>query len=148
MTEFENYLEREIEDLQGQSGASMAATAFTTEEMPDPIRGGDATMTVLVFPEDQPVMAAKLEGDEYPRWLLLSDPYDSVLYLSNGATSPYDSRASIGWINNQLSLGSVLFNHDAEFNVPEDGVILKAPNNTRYRIKVANDGTLTTEAVT
>jgi hypothetical protein len=32
-------------------------------------------------------------------------------------------------------------------NISSDGQIVTAPNGTRYRVIVANDGTLTTEAV-
>lgn len=43
--------------------------------------------------------------------------------------------------------GSAQFAGDVETTTAGDGVILKSPNGTRYRLTVANDGTLSTTAV-
>lgn len=45
------------------------------------------------------------------------------------------------------SNGSATFAGDIETTTAGDGVILKSPNGTRYRLTVANDGTLSTSAV-
>ena len=50
--------------------------------------------------------------------------------------------------NTNLSTdGSATFAGDIETTTAGDGVILKSPNGTRYRLTVANDGTLSTSAV-
>lgn len=43
--------------------------------------------------------------------------------------------------------GKATFARDVEITTAADGVILASPNGTRYRITVADDGTLTTTAV-
>ena len=43
--------------------------------------------------------------------------------------------------------GNATFAGDIETTTAGDGVILKSPNGTRYRLTVANDGTLSTSAV-
>lgn len=45
------------------------------------------------------------------------------------------------------SNGAATFGGDIETTTAGDGVILKSPNGTRYRLTVANDGTLSTSAV-
>ena len=45
------------------------------------------------------------------------------------------------------SAGDATFAGDIETTTAAKGVILKSPNGTRYRLTVANDGTLSTSAV-
>src|SRR5437870_2805706 len=77
-------------DGPGQHGM---ATGFTTEEVPDPVRGDGSTMTCLVFPTNQSALAIKVEGDEYPRWVLASDSVDGF-YCGDGTYDPYNSGPS------------------------------------------------------
>ena len=69
--------------------------------------------------------------------------------LSSGTSASLDLRNT----SNQTTIllrsdnGSATFAGDIETTTAGDGVILKSPNGTRYRLTVANDGTLSTSAV-
>lgn len=128
-----------------QSGASVAATPFTTETMANPI--GDGDISVLVFPaEGSAVLAVKVDGDAFPRWLLMAGN-ESGLYIGDG-TIDVTQGANIWGHGADLHLGgrgNVVPDTDVIF----DGVgpVLTAPDTSTHRIKVANDGSLSTEPV-
>jgi hypothetical protein len=137
-----------------QSGPSVAATDFTTETVPDPIRGGDATMQCLVLPADQPVLAVKVAGDAFPRWVLSGH---GSLALGDGTFDPVDNGANLSSSTNgsdtdlyMTSGGAGIVNVNADLRMGYShgyGLILFAPDNSMHRINVANDGTLSTEPV-
>jgi hypothetical protein len=138
----------------GQSGTSVAATDFTTETVPDPIRGGDATMQCLVLPADQPVLAVKVAGDAFPRWVLSGH---GSLALGDGTFDPVNNGANLSSSTNgsdtdlyMTSGGAGIVNVNADLRMGYShgyGLILFAPDNSMHRINVANDGTLSTEPV-
>jgi hypothetical protein len=152
-------------DAAAPSGAGMAATSFTTETVPDPVRGGGATMQCLVFPVDQPVLAIKLQGDAFPRWLLCADPGGSEgLVLGNGTDDPVNAGNAVylqasngqlsissftnGWQRGLTTIGGPLqITGDLRFNDNTESVVLGAPDGSWHRVRVANDGTLSTEVV-
>lgn len=68
--------------------ADAAGVTVDTTTYADPIKGGGAKLTTLVFPADQGALAIARSGDLFPRWLLASDATDG-LYIGNGAQDPY-----------------------------------------------------------
>lgn len=152
MTLFKNYLENEIEGLEAAGTGIPAATPFTTETIPDPVVGGDATMTCLVFPiNGTPVLAVKLEGDAFPRFLLASDLKDGI-YLGDGTEDPYNNggfhfKMVFGESAIEYTTRLYMNNHDIEFAGFDKGVVLRATDNSRHRIRVNPDGTLFTEVI-
>lgn len=117
-----------------------------------------------------------LEGDDFPRVVLPSDPLDALVYFGDGTSEPTDGgtyllgtsnggmrvRTPYGALNLDdggagLSVvagaaSTPVIVYDAGFSVlfqvDADGhPILYSPNGTGYRLLVANDGTLSTEAI-
>ena len=66
-----------------------------------------------------------------------------IVYLSEAQVQTLFSTGSV-------TSGGVTITYSATdlYITPDSGNILVSPNGTRYRLKVANDGTLSTEAVT
>ena len=133
-----------------QSGASIAATPFTTETMPDPFAGGDATMSVLVFPADQTALAIKIEGADFP-WLLIPSSGGEGLYFGDGSYDPFDAGPAF-WANADgtmvlYSPAAINARADIMFQSATKGVVLAAPDTSLHRLKVGNDGTVTSEPV-
>ena len=65
-----------------------------------------------------------------------------IVYLSEAQLQTLLSSGSI------TSNGTtVVYSENDLYITPDAGNILVSPNGTRYRLKVANDGTLSTEAV-
>ena len=64
-------------------------------------------------------------------------------------TTGYSFRANLDGVTKFTVTpgGSAQFAGDIETTTAGDGVILKSPNGTRYRLTVANDGSLSTTAV-
>lgn len=83
-----------VELVGGGSGGDALPIAdpagiVTSTVTPDPISGAD-TMTVVVFPKEQAVIAVKIAGDDFPRWLLSADPTDYGLLMGDGTYDPAD----------------------------------------------------------
>lgn len=150
MTLFKNYLENEIDGLEAAGTGIPAATPFTTETVPDPVVGGDATMTCLVFPTFQAALSIKLEGDAFPRLLLAADPMDGI-YMGDGTSDPYNNGGfHFKTVSGNPAIGYdtlIYTNHDIEFAGFNKGVILRATDNSRHRLRVNPDGTLFTEVI-
>lgn len=118
---------------------------------------GVGKLTTLVFPTDTVAIAIAIDGDDFPRWLLTTDSNDG-LYLGDGTFDPYASTFVRYGGGGRLSVsgahgvdlvagdGNTTTSQDLEVNDNTKGVILASPNGTRYRIKVANDGTLSASA--
>jgi len=163
-TPFKNFLERRVEAEEdgggGDGGASMAATAFSVDTTPNTVTG-EGDITVLTFPADTPVLALKLDGDDFPRWLLTSngtvwladgtvDPYDGTPWSRIGPSAPgvFTVQGSNGVILDGDTAGTTVESGDLHFNDNSQGVVLRSPNGGAHRLKVANDGTLSTEVAT
>lgn len=137
----------------GASGGLSPATPVTTTTMDNPVAGGD--MTVLVFPADTAALAIAIEGDEFPRWVLTSDPADG-LFLTDGTFDMYDGpgitrNPSFNCVSATKGSGGMFgfqTNGDLFVDGIGAGVVQHSPDGTAYRLKVANDGTLSTEVVT
>lgn len=71
-------------------GGIETATSSSPETVPNAYGGEGEMMTVLTFPSDQPALAFMVEGDTYPRMVLLSDATDAMFYLSDGTYDPLD----------------------------------------------------------
>ena len=136
----------------GAGGGLPAAQAdFTTETLtPDPATGS-GSITVVVVPADQTAFAIKLEGDDFPRWLFLSDATDG-LYLGDGTVDPYSSGVSLSMDADYagapaIALDRLRARNDIVFSNAGKGPVLQDPNGDFHRIKVATNGTLSTEPV-
>lgn len=149
---FKNYLEHEIENKIG-----MEATAFTVETTPNTI-SDEGDMTVLVFPSDTAVLAIKLEGDAVPRWILAADPGTWGLMMGDGTTDTTEESGGLVYSNHELRIiagsGGVIIGQvaitpvgDLTFGTYVVGPVLMSPDFSLHRIKVANDGSLSTEPV-
>lgn len=57
---------------------------------PNPIYPAAGNMQTLVFPRDTVFLSVALEGDDFPRWLISSDPNDGF-YMGVGTYNPYSS---------------------------------------------------------
>lgn len=110
------------------------ATPLTTEIVANPITG-IGTMTVAVFPATTVVFAVKIEGDAFPRFVMGST--QDGWYFGDGTIDPTGG-PNLNWGNDQIGI----FGGDLEVAQNSRGVILHSPNNTRHRLTVANDGTV------
>lgn len=93
----------------GSSNALISATPFTTETMANPI--SDGSMTVMVAPVDNPILAVALEGDAYPRLIINADPTDfEGLAMGDGTVNPVTGEGGyIGYNSGQgLNISSGL----------------------------------------
>lgn len=139
--------------------ALLPATPFTVETADNPWDEG-GTINVLTFPNTGAVLAVKIEGDDFPR-LLWGPGLGTMLFVGDGTANPEAAGAggTIGFaVTNDDSIPAVstsaLVVNDVQdnwgdqiFQVAGAGPVLIAPDATRYRIKVANGGTLSAEAV-
>lgn len=142
------------------NNALPAATPFTTTTMPNPV-SGVGTIDVVVFPSgaSDVLMGVAIAGDAFPRWLIAADP-NNGLYMGDGTFDPYNgngvgfyasfsSTTSLNLIGgDEIFLGQETHTFtDIVVESPAAGVILTAPNNTKYRISVNNAGVLSTTVV-
>lgn len=131
----------------GESGL-VPATPFTAESGDDPVSGG--TMTTLVFPEDVTAVAIKIDGDEFPRLLINSA---GQILLGDGTTDPWNDAGGIIKFDagkvlvSDIRVGNGSTVSDFTFTNKATGPLLRAPDDSYHRVKVANDGTLSTEVV-
>jgi hypothetical protein len=71
------------------TGVTVDSTTYA-----DPIKGGGAKLTTLVFPSDAGAIAIALAGDAFPRWLFAADSADGM-YVGDGTYSPFSTGASL-----------------------------------------------------
>lgn len=149
MTEnFKNYLENEIEVLQAQSGASVAPPVpMTTVELPNTVVGtGNLEALVPAADSDYNVVfACAKTGDDYPTFVITSD---GEIFLGDGTGDPTQA-ANLYLSTPDLVIkasadGVVQLGSDLTFG-GEKGIILRAPDQSLHRLKVADNGTLSTE---
>lgn len=114
---------------------------------------GSGTIAVAVFPADATVIAVKIEGDEHPRFMINVDPTDwGAIFLGDGTSDPMQGTAYINSDVNgigggaMIGMGGLVMRGDIWFR--GHGPALRAPDNSFHRIKVGNDGTLSTEVAT
>lgn len=134
--------------------ALVGASPFTTSVVPNPVAGG--TMTQIEFASDDAVIAIKISGDVFPRFLISAN---DGIYFSDGTFDGYNDVCFIGGQTlgglNVLALSGpdrISACRDLEIDdcagLPGTaGVILKAPNATKYRVTVNNAGVLVTTLV-
>lgn len=135
----------------GSNGAIPPASTYTVDDTTyDNTVAGAGKLTVLVMPAvpQAVALAIAVEGDDFPRWLLV---VDDGLYLGDGTSDPYNNGAlafdgSQPYPRIDLS-GDVNVQGDLSLDDGTKGLILVSPDATRYRFKVANDGTVSTEEV-
>lgn len=145
----------------GGSSGLTPATPFTVEVADNSVVG-EGDMTVLVFPELTAALAIKIEGENFPRFILTSrglslgdgsiDPWYNgpEIFFGDFGTGPKLGILGVG----TFPSGSPVYvrpgldvDGDVAVHTGTQGFCLWSPNNTPYRIKVANDGTLSTEVV-
>jgi hypothetical protein len=132
-------------------------TGVTTETAANSIKGS-GTYNVVTFPADSVAVAWKLEGDAFPRLVMPVDPNDyGALFMGDGTTDPLGSSGAGLWFTGRLirsrgfSAGAITIDGITDIlkiDDSEGGVVQSAPDGSLHRIKVANDGTLSTEVVT
>jgi hypothetical protein len=71
------------------TGVTVDSTTYA-----DPIKGGGAKLTTLVFPSDAGAIAIAIAGDAFPRWLFAADSTDGM-YVGDGTYSPFSAGASL-----------------------------------------------------
>lgn len=144
----------------GGGGGLTPATPFTVTQMPNTITG-DGDIDVMVFPAETAAIAIALDGDEFPRWLLSADPSGAGIAFGPGTVDPYDGGAYIATnSDSHVFIGSNASDANVEVGrvtVKGDtgdlmlasgaGLVLWSPDSTPYRVKVADNGTLSTEEV-
>lgn len=152
-------LENRLSALEGApSGGLGSATEFSATEAPNPIGGGPETMTVLEFGAPQPVLAVSVAGEDYPSLLVASD---GDVFLGDGTVDPYvagglirfaPAAARFSLVGRGDDPAALVVDGDVEAGGytadGANGVVLYSPDGTRHRLKVANDGTLSSEVVT
>lgn len=154
MSLFRSWLQKEIDALgSGATGAGMEATPFTVEEMPDTYNGDGAIMSVLVFPTANPVIAFKIEGDDFPRFVWTAD---HTLAFGDGTVDPIAGTQGVLGLDPDGGLylsgtkiritNPVLVDGDVTLSAAHGAVVL-SPDNTKFRIVVDNTGSLNTEPV-
>lgn len=140
------------------------ARNFNVVTATDPISGD--SYNYLTFDVEGTVMAWGLVGDAFPRTIIAADPDDGIM-MADGTVDPYnDDGASIRLnVSGQLiiSAPSTAYSIDSQITLSAPGVqvfggdvyvwnvgkgfIIRSPDGNPHRIKIANDGTLSTEAV-
>lgn len=115
---------------------------------------GSGKIATMVFPTDTPVAAWAVAGDAFPRGVIGADPTDDGLFfLGDGTYDPVFQGAGVAlssvgvlqFFANQAGLTDTF--GDIRVRPPGVGVILPSPDGTRHRLRVADDGTLSTEVV-
>jgi hypothetical protein len=110
--------------------------------------GGGGKVPVVVLPADAPVLLVALDGDAYPRLLLPADPGDAVVYASDGTASPlagaYLSLLGVGDDTRWALYAAAGVQTRGDLAVVAGGLVQTSPNDTPYRLVVANGGALST----
>lgn len=140
----------------GDPQALHASSPFTVVQMPDPV-AGTGTMDVIVFPAATSArLALAAEGAAFP-WMVMGADWEDGVYFGDGTYDPYNDGGAnlydlgtpkgVGLIGELHVRGDVAVAQGSDYRVADkaSGVVLLSPDNTAYRIKVANDGTLSTE---
>ena len=144
----------DIVDLTGvTSGTANTLPIFTGTGLANSVIRQDISGIVYIGPEDN----VRFTGTSVNAPALIgTDLYITNIYGSNGGLLNIQGNSTIGnAVTDTLTVNSVsTFNADVtvdggdiEVEDENKGLILHSPNNTRYRITVANDGTLSTAAV-
>jgi hypothetical protein len=105
--------------------ADTAATIDTTTY--DNTVTGSGKLTTIVMPAsedggDAPVLAVAIEGDDFPRWLLLSDSTDGF-YMGDGSFDPYNEGGALAWAAGP-GRPRLYGPNGVEINVPNDRYLL------------------------
>jgi len=108
---------------------------------------GSGKLTTVVFPGNTTAFAWAIAGDAFPRVIIGGDPEDTCLAVGDGTFDPYAE----GGIISHGGGGALKFSGPVAIRCFTDmnffngtGVVLISPDSTKYRLKVADDGTLST----
>lgn len=147
------------------TGSGYAPPSFavptTSETIPNLVTAVGNLAAVAIPTGENVMLAFKVADEAFPRMYLIIGDGDTGLWMGDGTQDPYDAGGGrISYEGDVLRLnsnagGSILLSSDTSIGQIVDdllfkkptGPLLVSPDDTVYRLIIANDGTLSTEIV-
>lgn len=92
----------------GSSDDLPAGTPYTVSEMP--LHESTTPVKVLLFQRNTPALAVGLDGDPFPRFVIMADGTDGI-YFGDGNSDPTTGQANLAFVEGGISaISDLIFN--------------------------------------